>query len=54
MLRALKPLLLILGMIAALALAAYLYEQKWGLDGPFPTQHHHDGEPAGVHDHGHP
>jgi len=43
---ALKPLLLILGLIVVLAAVAYFYEQKWGLAGPFPSQHHHDHEPA--------
>ena len=39
--RALIPIVLILLAIAALAALSYLYENKWGIDGPFPDEHHH-------------
>ncbi len=57
------PILLVFGAIVVLAVAAYFYERKWGIDGPFPTQHQHGGgEPEGSqeghkpddgHDHAH-
>lgn len=54
--KVLTPILLILGLIVVLAGAAWFYEQQWGLDGPFPSQHQHGGgEAAGEdkHDHDH-
>ena len=46
------PILLILAAIFLLAGAAYWYEQNWGLEGPFPDTHNHDGsEPKHEHQH---
>jgi hypothetical protein len=39
--KALLPVLLLLLAILLLAAAAYWYEAKYGLEGPFPAQHHH-------------
>jgi len=39
--KALMPLLLIAAGILVLAAAAYWYEQEYGADGPFQSQHHH-------------
>jgi hypothetical protein len=39
--KALVPLLIVLAVILLLAAAAYWYEQNWGLQGPFPSEHHH-------------
>ncbi len=39
--KALGPILWMLLAIALLAAAAYWYEQKWGLEGPFPAEGHH-------------
>jgi len=42
--KALRPILLILAIIIVLVAGAYFYEQKWGLEGPFPDHHHHSGD----------
>lgn len=39
--KALTPILLTLAAIILLAAAAYWYEEKWGIEGPFPSEHHH-------------
>ncbi len=39
--RALMPILLILTAILLLAGFAHWYEQHWGIEGPFPHEHHH-------------
>ena len=39
--RALAPILWIAEAVLLLIVAAYVYEQKWGVDGPFPSHHHH-------------
>jgi uncharacterized membrane protein YidH (DUF202 family) len=39
--KALIPILLIVGIIVVLTAVARWYEQKWGLEGPFPSEHHH-------------
>ena len=36
--KALIPILLILAAILLLAAGAYWYEQKWGLEGPWPGE----------------
>lgn len=40
-----KKLMLTLLILIALAglffAGAYYYEQRWGLEGPFPARHHH-------------
>lgn len=35
------PLLIIVGVIVILMIAAHWYEQKYGSEGPFESQHHH-------------
>jgi len=35
------PVLWALAAVVVLIVAAYFYEQKWGIDGPFKSQHHH-------------
>jgi hypothetical protein len=39
--KALMPLLLIVAGMVLLAAVAYWYENKYGPDGPFPSEHHH-------------
>ena len=39
--KALMPILLTLAAIILLAAVAYWYEEKWGIEGPFPSEHHH-------------
>ena len=39
--KALLPILLILAAIAVLAGINYWYEKNWGIEGPFPSEHHH-------------
>jgi hypothetical protein len=39
--RALLPVLFILTLIALLTVVTRWYEQRWGLEGPFPPDHHH-------------
>jgi hypothetical protein len=39
--RALLPILLILLAIGLLIAFSYWYEQRWGIEGPFPCEHHH-------------
>ena len=39
--KVLMPLLLIMAGIVVLAAAAYWYENKYGAEGPFPSEHHH-------------
>jgi hypothetical protein len=39
--RLVLPVALLLAAILLLAAAAYWYEQKYGSEGPFPSQHHH-------------
>ena len=46
--KALLPLLIILAAILVLAAAGYLYDQQFGAEGPFESQHRHgSGSPAG-------
>jgi hypothetical protein len=35
------PLLLLFGLVLLLLAGAYFYEQRWGIEGPFPPGHHH-------------
>ncbi len=51
--RALLPLLVLLGVVVLLVAAAYVYERRWGIEGPFPNHHHHDGgvDQDESHDH---
>ncbi|MCX7887781.1 MAG: hypothetical protein N3B01_11095 [Verrucomicrobiae bacterium] len=35
------PLLLILVGVIGLLVFPYWYEQHWGVEGPFPVEHHH-------------
>jgi len=39
--RVLLPILLILLALAVLVALNYWYEQRWGIKGPFPNEHHH-------------
>jgi hypothetical protein len=39
--KALVPVLLLMLAILLLAALAYWYESKYGLEGPFPSEHHH-------------
>jgi hypothetical protein len=39
--KTMMPILLTLVAIILLAAVAYWYEQNWGLNGPFPSEHHH-------------
>jgi hypothetical protein len=39
--RAVLPILLILLAVALLAALSYWYEQRWGIEGSFPHEHHH-------------
>jgi hypothetical protein len=39
--RALLPILLMLLAVAVLAALTYWYEQRWGIEGTFPDDHHH-------------
>lgn len=39
--RALMPILLIVATLGLLMLFTHWYEQHWGLEGPFPSEHHH-------------
>lgn len=60
---AVAPLLMILAAIIVLAVAGYLYDQRFGAEGPFQSQHGHGppGTPGadggenlgGHHDHHH-
>lgn len=42
--RALLPLLLLLVAVVVLGVLTYWYEQRWGIRGPFATEHHHHHE----------
>ena len=48
--KALQPLLWILATVIILAMAGYMYDQKFGADGPFESRHH--GSADDGHDHG--
>ncbi len=39
--KALLPVLLIVAVIVLLMAAACWYENKYGAEGPFPSEHHH-------------
>lgn len=58
--KALLPIGLILAVIVTLIAVMFVYEQKWGIEGPFKSQHSHghsEGETAphqdDAHDHAH-
>lgn len=39
--RAMRPILWIAAAVVVLIVLAYVYEQKWGIEGPFHSDHHH-------------
>jgi len=49
--KALMPILLILAVMILFIGGMYLYEQKWGIEGPFPNTHHHGSAEEELHEH---
>ena len=39
--KAWTPILWALAAVLLLIVAAYVYESKWGINGPFKSEHHH-------------
>ncbi len=47
------PILLILAAMILFIGGMYVYEQRWGLEGPFPSHDHHGAEGEAEHQHKH-